>query len=1231
MLEAWLLDTYDIRLDGNPVEISSRAPRTLLAYLILNPDSAHPRDKLAGILWPKSEESNARSNLRHALWRLRKEIGDSHLVSDRNTIGLAPDSDLWTDVMTLQRELDDQPNADEMVDVISVYRGELLPGFYEDWVVLERERLQAVYERRMQTALYLLTEEERWEEVLKWGERWIAFGHVPEPGYRALMTAHDALGDTSAVAEVWQRCVQALDEEIGVSPSEESRHLYKELTAEEAVPSTSSPSTAEAPPEPPPFLQDQPEAERDERLFVGRERALAWLESHLRHALDDEARIAFVTGGPGRGKTALLRAFAKRAREFEPSLLIATGTCNAYSGSGDPYLPFREILTALTGDPERPWAAGHLTLEQARRLWETAPRATETLLETSPGLIGTVLAGEALLRRATSQAPPEASWPLKLEQTVQRQWAAHASAQPRQVHILDLVRQFLHALAAEVPLLLIIDDLQWADRTSTDLLFHLGRHLNDRPLMIVGAYRPEELSAPPGGQPHPLQGMINELRRSHGDITLDLTEEDRLEGRAFIEGWLDSESNQLGPAFREALHRHTGGHPLFSIELLRTMQARGELIQDEEGRWVPSEDLNWERMPARVEAVIEKRVRRLPAELRGMLSSASVEGEEFTVRVLARLEDLNERTVLRRLSRDLEQEHRLVRSHGQVKTPHGRLPQYRFTHHLFQRYLYDQLSAAERRLLHAEVGRILEELYQEDRGQIAAQLAYHFERAGDQNKARTYYAEAGFQAADSYAHQEAREHLLAALDLNPSRQERADLLARLGVVIGLEGRHKESIETVERAASIYLEMRDFARVAWCYAWMARFAWFTGHSPRQLHIAQQGVEALRDAPESAEVADLMHEAARAYYFNGDLDQAAAFCDRALDMAERIGAVAAEAEALNTRALVIANDRERIGEAIDLMRRSLELSRSHQLPHEEVRARNNLGIFLETFHGELEAGREHLLQSTEIVREMGYPGKVVFHGAGAASYAIQQGDLEQADNELEQIRQRAAELSPTSYPTYVLTSVELKLAHARGALEEALAGMSRLLGEAREQENLSLIRGTAIDMAEILIQQDRLEEAGRYLDEAINIIDRGVGPAGRARALKTLIRARKGEPEAAQELLKGNRSAVHADHAGLPLVHVLRAEAHLAAARAEWDRAWAKFDAAIGLLQEMGGRLWEARVLREWARLRLERGQEEDLREGQRLLERTRELFEAMGASNYVEAVDEQLAELEQTED
>ena len=176
MLEVRLLGKFDVRRNGKTIAITSHPSQSLFAYLILHAGAAHRREKLAGMLWPDSLEETARDNLRHALWRVRKVLespsSTRFLQADDLGIKFDASSDYWLDVATLAK-VSENASADELIAVLSNYEGELLPGFYDEWVLLEREHLYSIFEHHMARLMSLLQDEKRWLDILDWGERWI--------------------------------------------------------------------------------------------------------------------------------------------------------------------------------------------------------------------------------------------------------------------------------------------------------------------------------------------------------------------------------------------------------------------------------------------------------------------------------------------------------------------------------------------------------------------------------------------------------------------------------------------------------------------------------------------------------------------------------------------------------------------------------------------------------------------------------------------------------------------------------------------------------------------------------------------------------------------------------------------------------------------------------------------------------------------------------------------------
>jgi tetratricopeptide (TPR) repeat protein len=500
-------------------------------------------------------------------------------------------------------------------------------------------------------------------------------------------------------------------------------------------------------------------------MFVARKAQLVELDKFLKRSLESRGQVAFVVGESGSGKTALVTEFARRAATAHDDLVVAIGNCNAQTGIGDPYLPFREILAQLSGDVEGKLAQGAFTTENARRLRVLARWSGNALVELGPDLINILVPGTVLIAKTGRYVLGQAGWLDKIKHLGERQSAGAGSSALGQSHIFEQTTHVLKALAEKSPLVLVLDDLQWADRASISLLFHLGRRIEESRILVLGAFRPEEVKLGRAGERHPLDKVLAEFKRYYGDVSVDLDQAEKQEAQQFVDDLLDLEPNHLGEGFRQALVRHTGGNPLFAVELLRDMQEQRDLEKDHAGCWVAKSQLDWETLPPRVEGVIEERIGRLDAELREILTVGSVEGVVFTAEVIARLRSVDERRLVHSLSNVLDKQHNLVISQGIRRFGLQPLSFYRFRHNLFQKYLYNCLDAVEKTYLHEDVGQALEALYGEQVDEIAVLLAWHFQEAGITEKAIRYLSQAGEQASQRYANQEAIDHFRRALEL----------------------------------------------------------------------------------------------------------------------------------------------------------------------------------------------------------------------------------------------------------------------------------------------------------------------------------------------------------------------------------------------------------------------------------------------------------------------------------
>ncbi|MFL5804971.1 MAG: ATP-binding protein [Roseiflexaceae bacterium] len=1019
-LKLLLLGQPRLERDGAPIELNLRKALALLVYLAVS-GQGHSRDALATLLWPESDQREARTRLRRTLHRLNEAIGDDVLDAGLDAIRLHPTADLWLDCAAFRKHVTaglpapTDPLAPQRLAhleaAIELYADDFLAGFtlpdspaFDEWQFFVRESLRQLYGQLLEQLVAAYRSRQAWAQAIPYARKWVALDGLHEPAHRALMWLYAWAGQHAAALRQYQECVRVLEAELGAAPEQETTALYEGIrTRQLAVPEAeaSQPlaqqmaaeseasragrasegilserrvqehaARATAPlldtlsrtdhavahlpigtgqPVPAVLRDDTPSGAADGPVFVAREQELGWLSALLEAALAGQNQVAFVVGEAGQGKTALVQAFVRRAQQAHPGLLVAGGNCNAYTGLGDPYLPFREILELLTGDVEARALAGRLRRDHAQRLWNSLPAAAQALLDVGPDLLDTFVPMRGLLRRATAYAGAQTAWVQHLHELVSSKIARPTD--PRQQDLFEQYAKVVQALARRTPLLLILDDLQWADPGSTNLLLHLGRRLKGSRVLIVGAYRHADVAIGRDGQRHPLERVLNELQRDFGEVVLDLS---RAEGRLLVDSLLDSEPNHLNEAFRTALYQQTGGHPLFTIELLRDLQERGALVRDEAGRWVVATMLDWSSLPARVEGAIGERVGRLDTRLRELLQVASVEGEEFTAEAVARVLGVDEPEIVQRLSRELDQTHHLVRALGVRRDEGLRLSRYRFQHILIQRYLYHSLDAVERPYQHETVGHALELLYGTYVAEIAAQLAWHFEVAQLPAKAAIHRDRAGDQARRSAALDEAVHYYQTALEIWPQSdlRGRATVLRKLGECQWMRGHVQDALAPFEACYALYESLGDQEGAGAVQRLLGRLYWEQGDRERSLAHYNQALALLEQGPESVELAWAISSISQMHMLASVYDQTISWGQRALAMAERLAAEQVMIPTLANmgNAYVLIGDAER---GLAMLRRGWQRAVELNLPYDACRIAYLLGERMADFGRSAEA--------------------------------------------------------------------------------------------------------------------------------------------------------------------------------------------------------------------------------------------------------------------------------------
>ncbi len=722
-----------------------------------------------------------------------------------------------------------------------------------------------------------------------------------------------------------------------------------------------------------------------QNIFVARQPELEQLDRFLTRALDGEGQVCFITGDAGSGKSALAREFCRRAQQQHKDLIATFGQSDAETGIGDPNLPFREILAQFTGNLESEIAQTAITGENAQRLRSFFSLALEALVNVGPDLIGVFLPGAGLLASAGAFAAEKAGWMKKLEHLIQRtpEIAATASTGLEQDHIFEQYTNVLRALAEKCPLILVLDDLHWADLASIGLLFRLGRRIHNNRILIIGTYRPDEVALGRvsliTGQTerHPLDKVLAEFKRYHGEVWIDLRQSAKKEGQHFVDALLDSEPNELSTDFRQALYHHTAGNPLFTIELLRDMQERGDIHKDKWGQWVQGPSLNWQKLPARVEGVVQERIARLDADLHETLTVASVEGETFTAEGVARVKQIEACALIRRLSVELDQRHHLITGQGVRRLESGqRLSLYQFNHNLLQSYLYHNLDEVQRVILHEDFGYILEEMYEEILPEVVFQLARHFVEAGIRDKSVFYLRQAGEQAAAQFAYTEAISYINRAVSLLTTEKDQAEkyeLLYLREQIFALQGEREPQRTDLELLVALAKKLDEAqpqagaSRQAEIALRQAAYAEVTGEYQQVVDAAVEAIE-LANAVQNASVETQGYLFwGRALWRQGDCEMAAMQLNTALDLARKAHLRPEEASSLRYLGIVTARAGDYVT-ADEHLRAALEIYREIGDRQGQTGTINALGVF-SAEQGDFDDARKHFEQTLSVYREIG----------------------------------------------------------------------------------------------------------------------------------------------------------------------------------------------------------------------------------------------------------------------
>ncbi len=664
-----LLGPPAVEAGQDRVNLPSVKAHALLYYLAVQPGHPFSRSHLCALLWENSSETEARNSLSTVLTRLRKALPVFPVAAEGDTLTWRPGDAAWVDTDAFKSA---GSTLADLCAAADLWRGTFLDGFevrdstgYDEWLRQERGE----WEARYLDLLWRLAEQARglreWTQARDAAQRALAVDPLQERFHRALMVALYQMGDRASALAQYRVCVETLDAQLGVAPDAATTRLFEEIRV-------GSLARVAAPPAPrivtPPRLPRSPDLPLLERqaeldsLLAQAERA-AQRGTTGAHANTPTGQLVVVEGEAGIGKSRLLAELVWQiAGRAEPPFTILHGHCYEAERS----LPYHPIVDALTSILP--------TLDLASLpvpdvwLGEVA-RLVPDILDARPGLL-----------------------------------TPRPDAVQDHRRLFEGVVRFLAALPA--PVLFILDDLQWADAATMQLLAYLVRHLARHPILFVAALRIDDMDEASKTTLWHLEregylARVSLSRLSPAAMTTMIREiaghADRVERLAT---WL---------------HRETAGNPLFTVEILRSLMEAGTLLDQLTDSRLPAHPVHL-TLPPSIVAVIQSRLARVSPAAREFLAAASVFRRAFEFDLARAVSGQSE-------DRALDALDELLRTHLLVESVSaGGEPLYDFSHDTVRQVVYRDLSQARCTTLHR---RAVAVLGPPKDGWAAERTAYH--------------------------------------------------------------------------------------------------------------------------------------------------------------------------------------------------------------------------------------------------------------------------------------------------------------------------------------------------------------------------------------------------------------------------------------------------------------------------------------------------------------------------
>jgi len=779
--------------------------------------------------------------------------------------------------------------------------------------------------------------------------------------------------------------------------------------------------------------------------------------------------------------------------------------------------------------------------------------------------------------------------------------------------LFEAVSQFITNVSKEAPLLVVLDDLQWTDQSSLLLMHYLARGVSRERLLLVGAYRDNEVD-----EKHPLSPVLAELNRERLLQSVLLKRMSSSDVAEMIKQIL--EQDDVPQEFCQLAYQKIGGNPFFVEEVIKSLMEQG-LITREGNRWKIKEISRIE-FPETIKGVVKARINRLDEECRSILTAASFLGYDFSLEAIRAVTGFEENKLLELLENILKT--------GQIRerAVRGEVA-YSFADAIVRDVVHEEVSLSKHGRTHQVVGCALEVVYAEKIGDHLAELAYQFLEGNDKQRALGYFLKAGEKAVKVYAHGEASTYFRSALSLleemESEPQQKGYVLEKLGDAREALGDHDASMKHWNEALSIWRKLDEKEKGAGIHRKMANvLLWVMDDKENAEKHCQEALSLLEALPESVELASLYSDRAWMQWYVGDFDAARSSAEKAIELAEQLDAKDIVAHSYSRLGVVLRAKGE-AKKAIDCHEKALKIALDNNCLKEAVMAYNALAISLPMT--EWRRSQECFEKGRELAKKVGdiwYQSRI---GANLASRMIVGGEIGKALPLVEEnlaLARKAGQLSNISYGLTTFGYVHFVL----GEYDKAEQYFQESWSIAERSKNFQQMSVSMAAFGWMCLSKEEYAKAAEWLERlSVHMKKAGAETEFSEQPYASwLISAyiELGEIEKANnqiDILRKSALKVTDDY----LVVASNAlEAMVLRAQKKWDESIKLFEKALEQWRalDLGGwhRYFFARmVLFEYARVYLERDQEGDRERAHSLLNQALEIFEKIGAKKDIEKV------------